>query len=568
MKKLLKFLLVLVIPLNLWSQSVNNPQRSYLHAKDLYNSGQYALALQAFKPLTTYSNDFAEYATYFYGLSAYYDGQQDIARNIFLQLIRKYPNWTKKNEAQLWLTKMYFEQEEYSLAMQQLEQIRDRSLSSQATAIKSQYLPMADLSTLKELHHQYPSDPEIATNLAKKLSKSLLTEADQDQLKWLIQRFNLKESEINDQVVSPTVMKDRYRVAVLFPFMTNDIKNERKFNSNQWVLDLYDGIKFGYERLKAAGKNIELYAYDTGRDSVTTAEILQRDEMLTMDLIIGPLYAQPSKLVEAFSMEHQVNILNPLSSNSAIIANNPYSFLFHPGDKTASAIAANFMIKQMDPKKKALIIYGSRPGDSVRATTYQKILEDKEIETIVMDPIPTADAEEIARFITDNLTGILLKDNENLDETIGHVYVASNEELIIANVIGNIDNLGAEVSIMGNENWLWSRYIDFNQLERMGVYMTMPGYIDYESDDFHTFQRRYVARTGAIPTRFSIIGYELITFFGQMLQDGGTYFQHSFKDHKFYPGQLYRGFGYQDHRDNQHVPIVTFNEGKLQLVNQ
>ena len=93
--RLFFLILMTALPIFLWAQRSGNPQKTFLSGKDFYNSGQYHMAAETFKGLTTYTNNYTEYATFYYGLSSYYNGQEEIAKNILLQLSRKYPGWNK-----------------------------------------------------------------------------------------------------------------------------------------------------------------------------------------------------------------------------------------------------------------------------------------------------------------------------------------------------------------------------------------------------------------------------------------------------------------------------------------
>ena len=582
--------LLIAVPMLLCAQRSGNPQKTYLSSKDFYYSGQYRMAMESFKSLTTYSNTFTEYATFYYGLSAYYDGQIEIAKNILLQLTRKYPGWSKNQEVYFWLGKLYFEIGDYGLAVDQLNRINEGSIQTDVISLKLHYLAKVTPEDLQELYRKYPHDAEVAESLAKAMGQQPLSKEDMNQLQNIIDQFNLSEENISNQYVGPTVRKDRYKVAVCFPFLFQDVKEDRRLNSNQWVLDLYQGIQLAHKDLLSQNIALDLYAYDTERDSIRTAEILSMDEMKSMDLIIGPLYPAPSELAASFAFSQKVNILNPLSSNTEIISHNPYSFLLHPGDETQAKVAAEYMQGQLDKDKKTLIIYGSRSSDSIAAYQYRTVLMEKEIEVIMMDQVPTVDSEEIARFVSENLyliftpdedDPILLVEKEEDDgddeddeeefiprSDIGHVFVASSNELIMANVIGTIDNMGPELSIMGNDKWLQSRYIDFRQMERLQIYMTAPSFLDYTSDNFKSFNRRYVSNYKSLPNNYSFIGYDLMLLFGGLLDQGGTYFQHDLREMDFYPGSLFQGYSYVENNDNSYIPIVRFESGILTQVNK
>jgi hypothetical protein len=586
-------ILLTALPITLWAQRSGNPQKTYQSGKNFYNSGQYHMAAETFKSITTYSNSYTEYATFYYGLSSYYNGQEEIAKNILLQLSRKYPNWNKNYEVQYWLGKLYLEKGDYALALDQLNRISNNSLSADVASLKRYHLSQASLEELEGLYENNPNDEIVAEALAKTMGQETLNADQLEQLQSIIDKFDLSEAEITNQFVGETTKKNSYKVAVCFPFMTADLKDDMRLNSNQWVIDLYQGIQLGHQKLLTENTSVELYAYDTERDSSKMAEILTMEEMESMDLIVGPLYPAPSELASAFAFDRKINILNPLSSNTEILSNNPYSFLFHPSDYTQALVSANFMKSHLNGEKKTLIIYGSRDGDSVAAYQYRQVLLDAGKEVIMMDQIPTTDSEAVAKFISDNLFEIftpepddpaileaeerrkkLQDDGQEVDEEqfiprsdIEHVYVASSNELIVANIIGTIDNMGPKLTIMGNDRWLESRYVDFRQLERLQVYMAAPRYVDYNSSKFSDFQRRYLYKFKSVPNQYSFIGYDLMLLFGNMLQQGGNYFQHEIRQKEYLPGAIYAGYSFQNGNDNSYFPIVKFEEGVLTQVN-
>src|SRR4051812_45670513 len=68
-------------------------KRQYKNAKDLFDEKRYSLAMESFKPLITYdvNNPYSEYASFFYSLSAYYQGYPAVAKDNFLQLKKLHP---------------------------------------------------------------------------------------------------------------------------------------------------------------------------------------------------------------------------------------------------------------------------------------------------------------------------------------------------------------------------------------------------------------------------------------------------------------------------------------------
>ena len=167
-------LVLITVPLLVCAQRSGNPQKAYLSGKDFYNTDQYHMAMESFKSLSTYNNTFVEYATFYYGLSAYYNGQEEIGKNILLQLSRKYPNWDKRHEVSFWLGKLYFEKGDYVSAVDHLSKIDNASMTSDITNLKLHHLKNApaDISPAL-LHLALTRDYAMRSNEAFPLRKRL-----------------------------------------------------------------------------------------------------------------------------------------------------------------------------------------------------------------------------------------------------------------------------------------------------------------------------------------------------------------------------------------------------------
>ena len=75
------------------------------------------------------------------------------------------------------------------------------------------------------------------------------------------------------------------------------------------------------------------------------------------DVIIGPLYSGPSEFISQFSKENKVTMVNPVSSNEAIVGDNPYSYLFKSAYSTQGREAAKYAAKKFSDNKKLFIFY-------------------------------------------------------------------------------------------------------------------------------------------------------------------------------------------------------------------
>ncbi len=579
MKYLSTILLNLVVPVALLAQvnmsSLQEFQRAYANGKELFQLEKYELAMAAFEGITGQhpSNPFAEYASYYYALSAYRAGNTALARDMFLQVSRKFPNWQQLDDCYLWLAQINFENEDYFQGIFYIEKITGEQEAG--SSIKNHFIrPIRDIDLLSDLYEKYPEDNDIAWALAKSISEQSLQEKNHRWLNDIVVKHGFDAEEFNTVQIAESVIKDRYTVAVLLPLMIDDLEPIRGRKSNQFILDIYEGIKLAHEKASEDRDNVDLLVYDTRRDSAITAGILQQQELLEADIIIGPLYPQPSRLASEFAFKNKINIINPLSSNSEVIGNNPFSFLYGPSSETVAATVASYITNTIT-NKNAIIYYGESQQDSVLAHSYRQIIEQDSFNIVICQKI----IRENTRQIFDTLAATYqVRDTLDLNpesdfidvlviepDSIGHVFVASAAGSMASNVISAIEARGdsLHMQVIGNENWLDLRSSDYQVMERLGIIYAAPNYFTQPNTLYTELRDKYLELNYTLPTKNVTIGYDLMLFLHRSLSLYGKYFQVAALEDEFSSGLIKSGYYYQQGNDNRLVPLVKLEESRI-----
>ncbi|PZR37527.1 MAG: hypothetical protein DI538_12405, partial [Azospira oryzae] len=321
-------------------------KRQYKNAKDLFDEKSYSLAMESFKPLIIYdvNNPYSEYAAFFYSLSAYYLGYTAVAKDNLLQLKKLHPDWDQMDDVNYWLAKIYFDQRQYFQGLLQLKSIKSSALNEDVASMQRAYLSQIDdPETLKMVMEENPDNAIAAQALAKAISKQPVYQQDAALLDQLISKFKLDRNEFASAVKPASVKKDRYRVSLLFPFLANTLEPTSATKANQFVIDLYEGMKLAADTLAKQGIAVDLLAYDTEKNVDKLAKLLKTDELKSSDLIIGPFFPEEAKLVQEFSMANHISMINPVSNNSAFLGDNPYSMLFQPSFETLAIKSAEMV---------------------------------------------------------------------------------------------------------------------------------------------------------------------------------------------------------------------------------
>lgn len=578
LKKLLytKFAFLLLI-LSTHSYAVDTATyqlETYKHAKKYYKKGDYQACQKLLTPLleSSLETSIIPYAYFFYALSAYRQSMSEVAELTFNKLIQYYPNWSQRNEVLYWLAQLRFEQKDYITAFYYLKQIKDSSFDTAISQMKNYFLAQTeDINLLDILLRHYPHDIAVAQAWLHRQTQLPFMKQDCQRIAEILERVGLANQTYDPLRDLTSLKKGTYHVAVLLPFFINEVNYEEK-NSNQFVLDLYKGIQAATEKLYQEGIHIALHAYDTQKSATVTAHLLEQEEMKYMDLIIGPLYANTIPLVSEFARKHGINVFNPLSVNSYAVGNNPFVYLIKPSLETQAKQAAYFTQQHADLSQARIgIIYGTAPEDLLKANIYREWVEKytgKEIDLVLeLQPqtsqqflnmfrgpssnVPVKSADQLDKFILDNLT---------------HIYIASQDELVIANVLSAIQIRKLKPYIIGDEAWLKKSSVTLDQLQRLQISFVAPDYIDYNRENVHAFRHDFYNQFGVFPNYYAEVGYDMMLFLGNMLSKHGIYFQKHWVD-EFSQGQIFSGFSYGKYHDNQHVPIIKFQQSKFVVCN-
>src|SRR5690606_12386457 len=137
-----KVLVVGIVLINSVAWAQVDYKTQYNNARQLFREGKYNLAMETFKPLIPYDKDnmYAEYASFYYAVSAYHQGYMAVAKDQLNHIKSVYPKWEKMSEVDYWLGLVHIKNGDFFQAFRVFSTIQDRKFQADIDAAKKKAL--------------------------------------------------------------------------------------------------------------------------------------------------------------------------------------------------------------------------------------------------------------------------------------------------------------------------------------------------------------------------------------------------------------------------------------------
>ena len=531
----------------------NTPEQNthYQNGKLLLDQGSYALAMKELEPLTRPAARFerAPEAAYLYAVAATRARKWAEAEQMLNLLRTEYATWPGLPDALYLQAQVSFEQNDADNALVTLQKLPPNQLATERAALETHYLARLDRPQLDQLRTRYPQDAALGRLYADKLVAGWYTPADKPLLDQLVKQFSLDKARY---VPRAATKKSSYRIAVLLPFEFNDPAQARR---NQFVTDLYAGLRLAQDSLQRAGRPVQLFAYDTGADTLQLQRVLALPEMAGMDMIIGPVYKAGSKLVARYARQQQIITVNPLSQDRDLVRDNAWHYLYEPSTATQGQVAARFALGAF-PSRTAAVLYENTRDETAFALSYKAAYEAGGGKVQLRRISSATDSLLAAGF-----AGLNLK-------TIGHLVVASDALRAGPFTLKQLRTQNARLPLLTYASWLDNERVSLSELNSRDVYLLYPHYLDPAAAGVLRFRQLYAQQYYLPPSVFASIGFGLLYYFGSRLHEYGPAFQPPLAASGPVSGALFQGIGYPGGaHDNQYVPVTKLDHLEIEVLN-
>lgn len=389
-----------------------------------------------------------------------------------------------------------------------------------------------------EITHSYNGMPEPCTAELHSKTKTY-------QVALMLPLFLYANDTINripvstKELMTDSVFMSTYKRGMPLPKGTYKIRKDKIVDPrSENFMHLYEGVLMAVDSLRKQGMKLELYVFDTNRDSSVVQSLIQQDVFREMDLIIGPVYPNLQGIVSAFSAKNRIPMVSPLSAAGNFETINPYFFKVNPNkeyliQETARLITEryfdkNFIVMQMGDYKhlpEASLVEQCR--NRLFSTGYY----DKSKEVLFHE----------YDFEVEGIWGI----QRILSPVKENVFIipAVNEGQISV-AITNLNTIAeqADVHLVGLSGFKGYRSIQPEYFHQTQLQYLTHYFIDYESLPVNQFIGAFRKQFSTEPNEFSFQGFDIAYYFMSALRNYGKEMVHCIPNFKMELTQLNLSF--------------------------
>ena len=366
-----------------------------------------------------------------------------------------------------------------------------------------------------------------------------------------------------------------FRIALMVPLYleeyqkidTSGLMNSRPNNLKSMnFIQFYEGAMVALDSLKAQGIDTDVMVYDIGKsrqDAITGID----SRLSTADLIIGPIYNEPFQVMNRFANEHDIKIVNPLSSRNSIIRQKKDVYKVQASNAAEFNTMAEYLKNHYSDTTKIYVVRDSRyqQKENLRYLTNsleQDSLRESSKSSHIVD----------IHYSQDSLNPIL----KDVDSLKGHkvVVALTHNNVFTIELLRHLnearDSIGT-ISVFGRSEWR-NYNLNSEYLMNLDVHLFDDQYIDYDSPEVKWFLKRFREKyfTEPLPEKYAFVGFDVMFYFGTALLNFGENFDNCLRYH--HPQTLetrirFRENEWGSYENDIAVPLRYYNYKLIKMPN-
>jgi len=317
-------------------------------------------------------------------------------------------------------------------------------------------------------------------------------------------------------------LKSSYKVALALPFYLSEhdtaslSRNEKKIR--RVALNFYRGAALAAEKLdeEGVGLEIEIMSVSNSRNQVKTMP--SDEELHNVDMFIGPFQKEALKKVIEMTKSSRAPVICPTPQSGSMLLSNQNVFKVLPSGSTLMKNTAQFLASRTDNPNIILI-----QTDWVNDKRRQQVFEN-EYYNFLGDSVSIAQ-RKLKIVPPEKLTAS--KITELLSDTRENIIVMPSEQKVSIGKLANILPMFKsrdDITVFLTKKWLNDSYVTAEFVDKFNVHYTSFFTESFDQESIKAFEELYLEKYDDYVTDYSILGYDVMLFFGRAISEYGLDF--------------------------------------------
>jgi len=368
---------------------------------------------------------------------------------------------------------------------------------------------------------------------------------------------------------------DAHNVAIVLPFLAQGRQQAVVDENSLWAVNFYSGAKLAYRDLEKEGVRLNVSVLDSDGSGARLKNLMNAANLQKAELIIGPYKRSNVTLVESFTKKRNKVLVVPYSASMGLASANPGYIQVNPSLKShCEAIVkhARTHFKTED----IVLVARSKQSERSRFSYFQDanaVIEGTREnarfrEFVINDPTGEIDETELDSFIRPGEQNVFIVPSWSNE---GFVYSLLRQLMVR-------QSEGEEITVYGMPQWMSFEQIDYDFYEKLHVHVSSSTYLDPDDERARQFKQKFFDNYGNIPQEEAFLGYDVMLYFGKMLDKWGAGFPAKI-DHEPFdvlhgrfdfqrvvlePEKHREDLNYYDQLENKFVHILAFRDYHFQ----
>jgi hypothetical protein len=362
-----------------------------------------------------------------------------------------------------------------------------------------------------------------------------------------------------------------HNVSILLPFLAQGRQQAAVDENSLWAVHFYSGAKLAYQDLEEEGVRLNVSVLDSDGSGSRLQSLMNGADLQKAGLIIGPYKRDNVSLLEGFTKTRNKALVVPYSASMGMATADPGYIQVNPSLKShCEAIVrharANFttedivLVARSKDSERSRLAYFQDANAAIEGTRKNARFR----EFIIDNPMGEIEETKLDSFIRPGEQNVFIVPSWSNE---GFVY-SLLRQLMVKQAEGE------EFTVYGMPQWMNFEQIDYDFYEKLRVHVSSANYLDPDDERVRQFKQKFFDTYGTIPQEEAFLGYDVMRYFGKMLDKWGTEFpakidrepfdvlhgRFDFQRVVLEPEKHREDLNYYDQLENKFVHILAFRD--------